>query len=184
MTGRQKELVALAEELLKAFEAGKFPSHEVFEDGAIRLATLALDEVMQIQDHTPAKPEIRCRDCNGTDVKVVAWTYPNTGEIDEDFGSWNQEDTKFCNDCNDHVLLKLPPPGMQCPKCEDGRLQFVEDVLSFRHVHGYDQNGDLVIDDAQCDSSDGAGGRLTCTKCSHKATLPEHIDFRSSLDPE
>lgn len=48
---------------------------------------------------------IRCRRCKGTNVQVATWVQPNTREIRDDFGSWDELDTKWCDDCDDHTEL-------------------------------------------------------------------------------
>lgn len=49
--------------------------------------------------------EIVCANCGGSNVQVVAWLDPNTEEAGEYFGSWDETDTKYCADCDQHVLL-------------------------------------------------------------------------------
>lgn len=51
---------------------------------------------------------VRCSKCGGTNVQVVMWVRPNhNNEAVDDFGSWKDVDSKFCEDCDDHVALKL-----------------------------------------------------------------------------
>ena len=48
---------------------------------------------------------ICCSKCGGHNVQVATWVNPNTDEILEEFGSWNETDTKFCVDCQENVEL-------------------------------------------------------------------------------
>jgi hypothetical protein len=48
-----------------------------------------------------------CSKCGGTNVQLAAWVNPNTEEVFDDYGSWNHQDTKWCGDCEEHVLLVL-----------------------------------------------------------------------------
>jgi hypothetical protein len=45
------------------------------------------------------EPKFRCRECHSTDVEHTMWVNPNTEEVGEIFGTWNQQDSSFCNDC-------------------------------------------------------------------------------------
>ena len=47
-----------------------------------------------------------CCKCGGTNVQMAKWVNPNTGEVFGDFGSYDETDTKWCNDCDDNVTLK------------------------------------------------------------------------------
>ena len=49
---------------------------------------------------------IRCKACGSTDVQIATWVNPNTKAIFDDFGSWDELDTKWCNDCEDHTPLE------------------------------------------------------------------------------
>lgn len=54
---------------------------------------------------------LRCTECKGTNVQVAMWVRPNTRQILDDFGSFDHTDTKWCDDCQDHVLLEeFEPP--------------------------------------------------------------------------
>lgn len=56
---------------------------------------------------------VSCTKCGGTNVQVAMWVRPNTEEILEDFGSWEETDTKYCEDCDDNTQLTLENPGDQ-----------------------------------------------------------------------
>lgn len=51
---------------------------------------------------------IRCAVCNGVNIRMAAWVNPNTREIEADYGSWSETDTKFCEDCQEDVLFRAP----------------------------------------------------------------------------
>jgi hypothetical protein len=46
-----------------------------------------------------------CGACGGSNVEVAAWVNPNTGEVVDEFGSWDSLDTNWCHDCDAHVEL-------------------------------------------------------------------------------
>lgn len=46
------------------------------------------------------EPRVCCAVCGSINVQHVAWISSNTGEIREDFGSWNAGDNTFCEDCD------------------------------------------------------------------------------------
>lgn len=60
---------------------------------------------------------IRCKECGSADVQMAMWVRPNfAAQVDEnrripaiavvdDYGSWDSYDTKWCTDCEDHVLF-------------------------------------------------------------------------------
>jgi hypothetical protein len=52
-----------------------------------------------------AAAQVVCAKCGSTDVEHAHWVNPNTGVATEPFGSWNQEDARWCNDCHDHCEL-------------------------------------------------------------------------------
>jgi hypothetical protein len=97
-----------AREILRLFKEDRFPEHEMFEDGVIELCqwTLQLEQhVRNLLEKPKPEPTIRCELCKGDNVSAVMWVNPNTAETENDFGSWKEEDTKYCNDCDDHVRL-------------------------------------------------------------------------------
>lgn len=47
-----------------------------------------------------------CKGCGGHNVQLVVWYRPNTQEVLDDFGSWNNHETKWCEDCEDHVWVE------------------------------------------------------------------------------
>lgn len=107
--GTLNKIKANARAILRLFEEDRFPEHEMFEDGVIELCRWAIQLDGYLGDMLDKKPsppgDIRCELCKGANVQLVAWTDPNTKEVFDDFGSWNQEDTKYCSDCDDNVLL-------------------------------------------------------------------------------
>lgn len=48
---------------------------------------------------------VRCCKCRGENVQMAVWQNPNTREVFDDFGSWDETDTKYCADCGEGVLL-------------------------------------------------------------------------------
>lgn len=79
-----------------------------------------------------------------------------------------------------------PTVDIRCPKCGNddlSQMRFVEDLTSYRQLHGVDSEGVLVVNDAEYDTDDGDNGRLRCFKdgCFHDFELPEQIDYRNSL---
>lgn len=53
----------------------------------------------------PVRDPVTCTKCGGTNVQCAMWINPNTKEIHDDFGSWDETDTKFCEDCQINVEL-------------------------------------------------------------------------------
>ncbi len=49
--------------------------------------------------------EMYCSRCGGTNVQIAMWVRTNTEEVLDDFGSFDETDTKWCEDCEAHVLL-------------------------------------------------------------------------------
>lgn len=47
----------------------------------------------------------RCGCCGSTNVQHVMWVRTNTHEVQDDYGDWRSLDTKWCEDCADHVAL-------------------------------------------------------------------------------
>lgn len=45
-----------------------------------------------------------CEICGGKDIETLAWVDANTGEYKSDSGDYD-EDTNWCNDCEEHVNL-------------------------------------------------------------------------------
>ena len=139
MTDTIRELLAKvggnAREILRLFKEGRFPEHEMFEDGVTELCswTLQLEQhvhnlLEQTKKPEPPEPTVRCTECGGTNVQVVVWQNPNTGEVGEDFGSWNNTDTKFCIDCDDHVRLRLIEGAEPEPKATEDLCEECEKV--------------------------------------------------------
>ncbi len=54
--------------------------------------------------HPRVESEERCDDCGSTDVLVLRWVNPNTGEISHK-ESGTEGLQPFCNDCNDTTNL-------------------------------------------------------------------------------
>ena len=48
---------------------------------------------------------VRCKECGGANVQIAMWVNPNTGKTIDDFGSFDEADTKWCNDCDSNELL-------------------------------------------------------------------------------
>jgi len=40
-----------------------------------------------------------CRECGSENVSHAMWVNPNTDKVGECFGTWNNQDTSFCEDC-------------------------------------------------------------------------------------
>lgn len=76
-------------------------------------------------------------------------------------------------------------PSLRCPNCNNEDLdtiQFLENVLSYRRLHGFDKNGKLIVNDQECDNSEGTKARLVCTRCETDFPLPANIEFRNTLE--
>lgn len=58
---------------------------------------------------------IVCAECGSENVQVATWINPNTKEEGDDFGSWGESGTKWCYDCDKHVLLRFTYSEEKCP---------------------------------------------------------------------
>lgn len=69
-------------------------------DAAADIVTVTVDEetIERWRKELDA-PRYRCSSCKSTNVEHVMWVCPNSDEVGEVFGTWNQQDTSFCNDC-------------------------------------------------------------------------------------
>ena len=103
---------------------------------------------------------VRCSKCGGTNVQVAMWVRVNENKIMDDFGSWDFEDTKYCEDCDEHVRLIEPEFTMQQEVYElvwrlpddrfyalcDRLVVTAEDVQ--KEIAGWDEPGeDPVVDE-------------------------------------
>ena len=63
----------------------------------------------------PTTPEahVWCGVCGSTNVDMAMWVNPNTREIGDDFGSFNESDAVFCNDCEARCLVIEKPTKKQ-----------------------------------------------------------------------
>lgn len=50
-------------------------------------------------------PSVCCTVCGGIQVSYAVWFRPLSGETGDIFGSWNQEDSSFCDDCEEGGTL-------------------------------------------------------------------------------
>lgn len=49
--------------------------------------------------------KICCERCGSFDVEYAAWYAPNTGDVNDAFGTWNNGDNTYCSECDDNVDL-------------------------------------------------------------------------------
>lgn len=63
--------------------------------------------ILEVNHPEKAEPETLdvCSKCGGQNVQVAVWADANTGETFDDYGSWDETDTKWCVDCGAHHLL-------------------------------------------------------------------------------
>ncbi len=47
-----------------------------------------------------------CGECGSSHTLSMAWINNRTGEIDEYIGTRHDEESNFCNDCEEHVRIK------------------------------------------------------------------------------
>ena len=112
-----------ARSILRLFKEDRFPEHEMFEDGVIELCRW----VLQLEQHVrnllektkKPEPTVKCKRCGGFNVQMAMWVDPNTNEIMEDFGSFDEQDTKWCNDCDSgEELVDTSIKEEPCPSSE------------------------------------------------------------------
>jgi hypothetical protein len=58
-----------------------------------------------VLDERKPTTQYQCRECGGTDVLVMQWVNPNTGQVSEKT-SWTEGLSPYCNKCNDCTTLK------------------------------------------------------------------------------
>ena len=51
----------------------------------------------------------RCQKCQGTRVQHALWVFLNTNAVLEPFGTWNQSDTTWCEDCGSSCVIEEIP---------------------------------------------------------------------------
>lgn len=83
-----------------------------FFDGTFPMLTRALERIAKALERSQgpqsgglrsaSKHPMRCYRCGGTNVQHAYWVMVNTDEVMDVFGSWNQTDTCYCEDCKDH----------------------------------------------------------------------------------
>lgn len=48
---------------------------------------------------------VECVKCGCRRVQFAHWVEVNSGRIDDQFGSWNERDARWCPDCGEHTDL-------------------------------------------------------------------------------
>jgi len=54
---------------------------------------------------TATKPVYVCAVCGSENVQHAMWVAVNTGDVNDDFGSWCAGDNSWCDDCEEHTGL-------------------------------------------------------------------------------
>jgi len=72
-----------------------------YEESGLSAQRVDLDHLYN--EYVPSN--ILCAVCKGSNVQTVSWVDANTGEVFEDYWSWNNTDGHWCNDCGEHVML-------------------------------------------------------------------------------
>lgn len=49
--------------------------------------------------------EVECVKCGSRRVQFAHWVEVNSGRVDDQFGSWNERDARWCPDCGEHTDL-------------------------------------------------------------------------------
>ncbi len=76
--------------------------------GDFRLSLLALGVPLD-PEYTPTYV---CSVCGGENVEHAFWADPNTEEVGGEFGTWNYDDTRYCQDCGaNHKLVEVSDSG-------------------------------------------------------------------------
>lgn len=110
------------EALREAFESGwKARKQATFEaiygQGSLDEDALDCERVGRLESTEPNVQELprndeiefRCKECHSRDVEHTMWVNVNTDEIGEVYGTWNQLDTSFCNDCEARGCIEEVP---------------------------------------------------------------------------
>lgn len=65
------------------------------------------------QETKPANPndsEFYCQNCGSDNVEVAMWVNPNTNAVGDVFGSWGEDDSSYCNNCQMNGTLDEDKP--------------------------------------------------------------------------
>jgi len=87
--------------------------------------------------------EYCCAHCGGTNVQITAWVNPNTEDIGDDYGDWDESDTKWCKDCEKNVLIveenveTAKALVLSTSHMPEGKPDFGKRVRAVPHQHGY-----------------------------------------------
>lgn len=74
-----------------------------FFDGTMPALVRVLERIANALelDRKPLKPKYMCKTCHGFNVQHAHWVRVNTNEVMDVFGTWNQPDAAYCEDCSD-----------------------------------------------------------------------------------
>jgi len=73
-----------------------------FYDGTMPRIARALERIADgLEAKKPAKPKYMCKTCKGFNVQHAHWVRVNTNEVMDVFGSWNEHDAAYCEDCGE-----------------------------------------------------------------------------------
>lgn len=78
-----------------------------------RPISMRFDKDISVRDSMSKEKAIKCTECGGENVYYQAWIKANAGDgditkIQEPVGDWDEIDTKWCDDCDDHTKLEDP----------------------------------------------------------------------------
>lgn len=77
---------------------------------------------------------IRCADCRGHNVQAAMMVNLNDQTIGEDFGSWEETDTKWCLDCEKHVRLLMGDEQFEEDEPNKGYDRWMNNEIQFARL--------------------------------------------------
>lgn len=80
--------------------------HRFFE-GQLPALIRALERIAGSLEKKPTdKPKYMCKTCHRFNVQHAHWVRVNTNEVMDVFGTWNQPDTAYCEDCGEPCQIE------------------------------------------------------------------------------
>lgn len=63
------------------------------------------DQISRVLMEAEFAHELECARCGSRRVQLACWVEVNSGRIEDQFGSWNESDSRWCPDCGEHAEL-------------------------------------------------------------------------------
>lgn len=63
------------------------------------------DQIARVLMEAEFAHELECGRCGSRRVQLAHWVEVNSGRVEDQFGSWNEMDSRWCPDCGEHAEL-------------------------------------------------------------------------------